>query len=72
VVALDPEVLVFAADDLSALYRVSAVVRDASGEQGFMDAKALGMASAGEHVVLRGAASRAMLDVLHLAGFTCV
>jgi hypothetical protein len=66
---LELELLVFAADDISAVYRANAVLRDAQEEQDFSDATALARAPAGEHANYRGAGSRAILDMVRLMGF---
>jgi hypothetical protein len=69
---LEPKLLVFAADDIGALYLANAVVRDAPEEQDFSDATALERAPAGEHVKYRGAASGAIRDAVRLMGFSGV
>jgi hypothetical protein len=66
---IDPEPLAFAADDINALYRVSAVMRNSLAEQSHSDASALAKAPSGEHAVFRGAASREILSVLRIMGF---
>ena len=65
----DPKTLSFAAADISALYRASAVTRDTRDEQDFSDAKALARAPSGEHARYDGAGARAIRDVLLLMGF---
>lgn len=66
---LDLKPLVFAADDIAALYRVSAVMRNTLSEQNHSDACAIARAPSGEHAVFRGAAARKMHSVVQLMGF---
>jgi hypothetical protein len=65
---LDSTTLSFAAADISAVYRVSTVIRHAREEQDIADATALARAPAGEHAKFRGTGARAILAVLRLMG----